>query len=251
MAAAAEHLTPVLLELGGNDAAVIAPDLPISVALADLLATAAYPTTGQVCMAAKRIYAPRARVNELVDALVARLEREVVGDGLAPEVTLGPLHTQVGYQRVTDMIADARERGGGVVAGGSMRDADRDSGGYFIQPTVVTDVTPDAPVVADEQFGPVLPVLAFDDIDEAVQAANATAFGLTASVWSADDALADRVASALVAGTVSINCHGIAAQDPRLPFGGVRTSGMGRELGPEGVRAFTQTRSFVRQDPPS
>jgi acyl-CoA reductase-like NAD-dependent aldehyde dehydrogenase len=251
MAAAAENLTPVLLELGGNDAAVIAPDLPISAALADQLAVAAYPTTGQVCMAAKRIYAPRGRVAELVDALVARLEREIVGDGLAPEVTMGPLHTSAGYQRVTDMIADARERGGGVVAGGRMRDADRDSGGYFIQPTVVTDVPPDAPVVADEQFGPVLPVLAYDDIDDAVHAANATAFGLTASVWSADDLLADRVAGALVAGTVSINCHGMAAQDPRLPFGGFRTSGMGRELGPEGVRAFTQTRSFVRHDPPT
>ncbi|MFL6239774.1 MAG: aldehyde dehydrogenase family protein [Actinomycetes bacterium] len=250
MAAAAENLTPVLLELGGNDAAVIAPDLPITETLADLLAAAAYTTTGQVCMAAKRIYAPRGRVAELVDALRARCDREVIGDGLAPEVTLGPLHTPAGYHRVADMIDDAGSRGATVVTAGRWREEDRDGGGYFILPTIVTDVAPDAPVVAEEQFGPVLPVLAYDDIDQAVEAANATPFGLTASVWTADDALADRVATALVAGTVGINCHGMAAQDPRLPFGGFRTSGIGRELGPDGIQAFTQTRSFVRHDPP-
>jgi acyl-CoA reductase-like NAD-dependent aldehyde dehydrogenase len=250
MAAAAEQLTPVLLELGGNDAAVIAPDLPISEALADQLAAAAYTTTGQVCMAAKRIYAPRDRVRELVDALVARCDREVIGDGLAPEVTLGPLHTPAGYQRVSDMISDAHARDATVVTAGTWREEDRESGGYFILPTIVTDVAPDAPVVADEQFGPVVPVLAYDDIDQAVEAANATSFGLTASVWTGDDALADRVASALLAGTVGINCHGMAAQDPRLPFGGFGMSGMGRELGNEGILAFTQTRSFVRREPP-
>ena len=250
MAAAAEQLTPVLLELGGNDAAVIAPDLPVSEALADQLAAAAYTTTGQVCMAAKRIYAPRDRVTELVDALLARCEREVIGDGLAPEVTLGPLHTRAGYHRVNDMIADARARGATVATGGTWREEDRDTGGYFILPTIVTDIAPDAPVVAEEQFGPVLPVLAYDDIEQAVEAANATPFGLTASVWTTDDELADRVSTALVAGTVGINCHGMAAQDPRLPFGGFRTSGIGRELGVDGIRAFTQTRSFVRHDPP-
>src|SRR4051794_18631777 len=250
MAAAAENLTPVLLELGGNDAAVIAPDLPITQALADQLAAAAYTTTGQVCMAAKRVYAPRHRVTELVEALLARCEREVIGDGLAPEVTLGPLHTPAGYQRVSDMIGDARSRGATVRDAGTWREEDRDSDGYFILPTVVTDVAPDAPVVVDEQFGPVLPVLAYDDIDEAVDAANATAFGLTASVWTGDDVLADRIAPALMAGTVGINCHGMAAQDPRLPFGGFGNSGMGRELGADGIRAFTQTRSFVRHDPP-
>jgi acyl-CoA reductase-like NAD-dependent aldehyde dehydrogenase len=250
LAAAADNLTPVLLELGGNDAALLAPDLPISEALADLLAAAAYTTTGQVCMAAKRIYAPRNRVAELVDALVARCEREVIGDGLAPETTLGPLHTPAGHQRVNEMVADARDRGATVVTAGTWREADRDADGYFILPTVVTNIGPEAPVVADEQFGPVVPVLAYDDIDEAVEAANATPFGLTASVWTTDDALAHRVSAALLAGTVGINCHGMAAQDPRVPFGGFRTSGIGRELGVDGIRAFTQTRSFVRHEPP-
>jgi acyl-CoA reductase-like NAD-dependent aldehyde dehydrogenase len=186
-----------------------------------------------------------------VQALHARCEREVIGDGLAPEVTLGPLHTLAGYQRVNAMVADAGGRGATVVTAGTWREADRDGDGYFVLPTIVADVGPDARVVADEQFGPVLPVLAYDDIDEAVSAANATPFGLTASVWTTDDALAERVSVALLAGTVGINCHGMAAQDPRVPFGGFRTSGIGRELGVDGIRAFTQTRSFVRHDPPS
>jgi acyl-CoA reductase-like NAD-dependent aldehyde dehydrogenase len=117
-------------------------------------------------------------------------------------------------------------------------------------PTVVTDLAPDSALATEEQFGPVLPIFGYDEIDDAVAAANATDFGLTASVWSGDDALADRIAAQLVAGTVSINCHGMAAQDPRLPFGGVRQSGLGRELGVEGIRAFTQPRAFVRQPVP-
>ncbi|HVW81854.1 MAG TPA: aldehyde dehydrogenase family protein [Mycobacteriales bacterium] len=251
MAAAAERLTPVLLELGGNDAAIIAPDLALSEALADQLYAATYTTAGQVCMAVKRLYCPRERVGELADALVARCEREVVGDGLAPETTLGPMHTAAGRDRVAAMIAEAKAAGATVRTGGRLRDEDAESGGYFVLPTVVTGVPPEASIVADEQFGPVLPILGYDDIGEAVAAANATEFGLTASVWSGDDELADRIASRLVAGSVSINAHGMAAQDPRLPFGGVGISGIGRELGADGLRAFTRPRSFIRRPAPS
>jgi acyl-CoA reductase-like NAD-dependent aldehyde dehydrogenase len=250
MAAAAQRLTPVLLELGGNDAAIVAPDLPITDALADQLVQATYPTAGQVCMAVKRLYAPRSRVAELADALLARCEREVVGDGLAAETTLGPMHTSAGRDRVERQLAEAAAAGASVRTAGRLRDEDTDSGGYFVLPTVVTGVGNDASLVTEEQFGPALPVLPYDDIDEAVAAANATDFGLTASVWTGDDALADHVASRLVAGTVSINCHGMAAQDPRLPFGGVGSSGIGRELGADGLRAFTRPRSLIRRPPP-
>jgi acyl-CoA reductase-like NAD-dependent aldehyde dehydrogenase len=131
-----------------------------------------------------------------------------------------------------------------------MHKADADSGGSFVLPTVVTDLAPDAALATEEQFGPVLPIFGYDTIDDAVVAANATDFGLTASIWTGDDALADEVAAQLVAGTVSVNCHGMAAQDPRLPFGGVGQSGLGRELGAEGIRAFTQPRAFVRHPAP-
>ncbi|UGT93246.1 aldehyde dehydrogenase family protein [Mycobacterium ostraviense] len=250
MAAAAARLTPVLLELGGNDAAIIAPDLAVSDDLVERLVTATYTTGGQVCMAIKRLYAPSERVGELAEAVLARCEREVVGDGLAEETTLGPLHTAAGRNRVAALVGDAEARGASVRTAGRIREADADAAGYFVLPTVVTDLAPDSALATEEQFGPVLPVFGYDDLDDAVTAANATEFGLTASVWTGDDALADRVASQLVAGTVSVNCHGLAAQDPRLPFGGCGQSGIGRELGVEGIRAFTQPRAYVRHPVP-
>ncbi|VBA52212.1 aldehyde dehydrogenase family protein [Mycobacterium pseudokansasii] len=250
MAAAAVRLTPVLLELGGNDAAIIAPDLAVSDELVERLVTATYTTGGQVCMAIKRLYAPVDRAGELAEAVLARCEREVVGDGLAEETTLGPLHTAAGRNRVTALVGDAEARGASVRTAGRIREADADAAGYFVLPTVVTDLVPDSALATQEQFGPVLPIFGYDDLDDAVTAANATEFGLTASVWTGDDALADRVASQLVAGTVSVNCHGLAAQDPRLPFGGCGQSGIGREFGIEGIRAFTQARAFVRHPVP-
>src|SRR5579875_1557713 len=250
MAAAAQRLTPVLLELGGNDPAIIAPDLDITDQLVDQLVTATYTTCGQVCMAIKRLYAPKRRVGELADAVLARCDREVVGDGLADETTLGPLHTAAGRNRVAALVSDAQAHGATVRTAGRIRSEDADAGGYFVLPTVVTDLAPDSALATEEQFGPVLPIFGYDDIDDAVGAADATDFGLTASVWSGDDALADRVVAQLVAGTVSVNCHGMAAQDPRLPFGGVGQSGLGRELGVDGIRAFTQPRAFVRHPAP-
>jgi acyl-CoA reductase-like NAD-dependent aldehyde dehydrogenase len=250
MAAAAPRLTPVLLELGGNDAAIIAPDISVTDQLVEQLFTATYTTCGQVCMAIKRLYAPADKVDELADAVLARSRREVIGDGLAEEVTLGPMHTAAGRDRVATLVADAAARGATVRTAGVLRDDDADSDGYFVLPTVVTDLADDAPLATEEQFGPVLPIFGYQDLDDAVAAANATDFGLTASIWSGDDALADSVAGRLVAGTVSINCHGMAAQDPRLPFGGVGLSGLGRELGVDGVRAFTQPRTFVRHPAP-
>ncbi|MBV8966727.1 MAG: aldehyde dehydrogenase family protein [Mycobacteriaceae bacterium] len=250
MAAAASRLTPVLLELGGNDAAIIAPDLHVGDQLVDQLVAATYTTGGQVCMAIKRLYAPANRVGELAEALLARCEREIVGDGLADEVTLGPLHTAAGRDRVQRMVADADAHGAVVRTAGRIRENDAHTGGYFVLPTVVTDLAADTALAAEEQFGPVLPIFGYDTIDDAVAAANATDFGLTASVWTADDVLADRVASQLVAGTVSVNCHGMAAQDPRLPFGGVGQSGLGREMGSDGIRAFTQPRAYVRHPAP-
>ena len=250
LAAAAPRLTPVLLELGGNDPAIIAPDTSVTDQLVEQLFTATYTTCGQVCMAIKRLYAPADRVDELADAVLARCRSEVIGDGLADEVTLGPMHTAAGRNRVTALLSDAAARGATVRTAGILRDADADAHGHFVLPTVVSDLDADAPLAIEEQFGPVLPIFGYRDLDEAVTAANATDFGLTASIWTGDDELADRVAAQLVAGTVSINCHGMAAQDPRLPFGGVGQSGLGRELGADGIRAFTQPRAFVRHPAP-
>ncbi|MDT5329718.1 MAG: hypothetical protein QOF31_1015, partial [Mycobacterium sp.] len=218
--------------------------------LVERLVTATYTTGGQVCMAIKRLYAPRDLVDELSDAVLARCEREVVGDGLADEVTLGPLHTAAGRDRVEALVKDAAAQGATVRTAGLIREADADAGGYFVLPTVVTGLALESALASEEQFGPVLPIFGYDVIDDAVAAANATEFGLTASVWTGDDALADKVTGQLIAGTVSVNCHGMAAQDPRIPFGGVGQSGLGRELGADGIRALTQPRGYVRQPAP-
>ncbi|MDE3085216.1 MAG: aldehyde dehydrogenase family protein [Acidobacteriota bacterium] len=245
MEVAAAALTPLVLELGGNDPAVIAPDVEIDEALADKLFSAAFLTTGQVCMAVKRIYAPREKVGDLVEALVARVGREVVGDGLAGEVTMGPLHRQADRQRLESMLEDARARGAVVHQPARLRPEDAEAGGHFVSPAVVEGAPEEATIVAEEQFGPAVPVLGYETLDEVVRRANDTSYGLCASVWTSDPDVARRLTGALEAGTVFVNNHGTVAMDHRAPFGGWKQSGFGAELGPEGMLAFTRPKTIL------
>jgi acyl-CoA reductase-like NAD-dependent aldehyde dehydrogenase len=231
---------PIVLELGGNDPAIVAPDFEADDDAIQRLLDATFATSGQVCMAIKRLYVHRSRLDELLERLVARLEASIVGDGLAEGVTMGPLHRPEALERARRLIDEAAARGGRVIALGQIRPQDEQAGGWFLRPTLVVDPPDDCALVAEEQFAPVLPVLTYDDLDEAVARANATRFGLTASVWTADARLARRVADALEAGTVFVNGHGMAEMEPQAPFGGWKDSGVGLELGPEGVAAFVR-----------
>jgi len=246
MASAARTLKPVVLELGGNDPAILAPDVAIDDALADRLYQCAFTSSGQVCMAVKRLYAPAARVRELVDALVARGARELAGDPVADGVTLGPVHTAQSRDFVEALVAEARAAGATVHRTGRLRDEDRGSGGHFVLPAIVEGAPRGSGLVRREQFAPALPVLPYRDLDDAVAQANDTEYGLSASVWTHDDALAADLARRLEAGTVWRNHHGTGATDPRVPFGGWKQSGLGRELGPEGVAAYTRPRAYTR-----
>jgi acyl-CoA reductase-like NAD-dependent aldehyde dehydrogenase len=246
MAAAAAALTPVVLELGGNDAALIAPDVEIDEALAAKIIEAAFITSGQVCMAIKRLYVPEEKVSLMVDALLARVSQEVVGDGLADEVTMGPVHRPAARDRVEAMLSEARAAGAHVHRPARVRDEDAGAGGYLVSPAIVEGASDRDAIVCDEQFAPALPVLGYRRLDEAVERANATAFGLCASIWTADDAVADDMVGRLQAGTVFVNAHGTSAMDHRAPFGGWKQSGYGVELGPEGMRAFTRPRTVLR-----
>ena len=246
MAAASATLTPVVLELGGNDAAIIAPDVEVDAALAGRIFDAAFVTSGQVCMAIKRLYVHRDRLGEMVDALVERLSREVLGDGLAEGVTMGPVHLADSYRRAEALIADAAVSGAKVHRPARLRREDEGSGGYFVSPAVVVAPEPSTRLVQEEQFAPVLPILAYDELDDAVTAANDTTFGLCASIWSHDPALAADVAGRLEAGTVFVNTHGLSAIDMHAPMGGWKQSGFGVELGPEGMQAFARQRVVVR-----
>jgi acyl-CoA reductase-like NAD-dependent aldehyde dehydrogenase len=246
MEAAASHLAPVVLELGGNDPAILAPDVEMTDALADRIHGAVFTTSGQVCMAIKRLYVHEDRVRDTVDALVERLSREVVGDGLADGVTMGPLHTQRARDYVDGLVREAEEGGSVAHRPATLRPEDAEAGGWLMAPAIVEGAPEGCGLVREEQFGPALPVLAYRDLDDAVARANGTRFGLCASVWTHDDALAAEVSRRLEAGVVWVNHHGTMAVDPGVPFGGWKESGMGHELGPDGIRAYTRPRSVTR-----
>ncbi|MFG2508162.1 aldehyde dehydrogenase family protein [Streptomyces rubiginosohelvolus] len=227
-AGAASGLARVTLELGGNDAAVLLDDVDVE-RIADRLFWAAFRNCGQVCMAVKRVYAPARLHDRVVEALAARAKAVVVGAGLDEGTELGPLNNAAQLARVERYTARALADGARAAAGGHRLDRP----GWFHAPTVLTDVPPDSPVVTEEQFGPVLPVLPYGSVDEAVDAANATRFGLGGSVWGTDLDRAEAVAGRLECGTAWINHH--AELSLAQPFAGVKESGVGVAGGPWGL----------------
>jgi acyl-CoA reductase-like NAD-dependent aldehyde dehydrogenase len=239
MQAAAANLTRVTLELGGNDPAVLLDDAAFDDAEMERLAAATFMTTGQVCMAVKRLYVPRARFDEVVTGLESALARTVVGSGLDPGTTMGPLHTERQRDFVVELVGEARAAGAEVREAG-MFACDPDSGHYLL-PSLVLDPGRDLRIVTEEQFGPTLPVIPYDDEAEAIARANDTWSGLCSSVWSTDEEHAMRVARQLRTGVTFFNNHNATAVDERAPFGGFNQSGIGRELGREGLLEFTET----------
>ncbi|MFD7508488.1 aldehyde dehydrogenase family protein [Streptomyces sp. NPDC059853] len=238
--AAAGTLARVTLELGGNDAAVLLEDVAVD-RIADRLFWAAFRNCGQVCMAVKRVYVPERRHAEVVDALAARAKSVPVGPGLDPATRLGPVNNAPQLARVEEVTRRALADGARAAAGGHRLDAP----GYFFAPTVLTDVPPGSPVVTEEQFGPVLPVLPYRTLDEAVTAANSTGFGLGGSVWGTDLDRAEAVADRLDCGTAWINHH--AELSLHQPFTGVKDSGVGVAGGPWGL--YGNLRPFVVHRP--
>ena len=232
MAGAAGTLKRVTLELGGNDAAIVLEDADPR-QIAPLVFASAFQNNGQTCIAIKRLYIHE-RVHDALCAELATLaDKAVVGDGLDPATQFGPLQNEMHYRKVLDMLADGR-RHGRILAGGTVPQRP----GWFLRPTIVTDIADGTQLVDEEQFGPVLPVLRFSSVDDAVARANRSCYGLGASVWSADAERAHAVAERLEAGTVWINKHGDLAPD--VPFGGAKQSGLGSELGQNALDEFTQ-----------
>ncbi|MCK1814778.1 aldehyde dehydrogenase family protein [Streptomyces sp. XM4011] len=238
--AAAGTLARVTLELGGNDAAVLLEDVAVD-RIADRLFWAAFRNCGQVCMAVKRVYAPERLHAEVVDALAERAKSVAVGPGLDPATRLGPVNNAPQLARVEELTRRALADGARAAAGGHRLDTP----GYFFAPTVLTDVPPDSPVVTGEQFGPVLPVLPYRTLDEAVTAANSTGFGLGGSVWGTDPDRAEAVADRLDCGTAWINHH--AELSLHQPFTGTGNSGVGVAGGPWGL--YGNLRPFVVHRP--
>ncbi|MEV7862912.1 aldehyde dehydrogenase family protein [Streptomyces hirsutus] len=233
---AAASLARVTLELGGNDAAILLEDVDVE-GIADRLFWAAFRNCGQVCMAVKRVYAPVRLYSEVVEALAQRAKTAVVGPGLDPGSQLGPVNNAPQLARVERYTNQALADGARVAAGGGRLDRP----GYFFAPTILADVPADSPVVTEEQFGPVLPVLPYRSLDEVVEAANSTAFGLGGSVWGTDLDRAETVADRLECGTAWINHH--AELSLAQPFAGIKESGVGVAGGPWGL--YGNLRPFV------
>ncbi|WP_331725331.1 aldehyde dehydrogenase family protein [Streptomyces zaomyceticus] len=239
-AAAAGSLARVTLELGGNDAAVLLDDVNVD-RIADRLFWAAFRNCGQVCMAVKRVYVPARLHAEVVEALAQCAKTVAVGSGLNPETRLGPVNNAPQLARVEQLTKRALADGARAASGGHRLNGP----GYFFAPTILTDVPFDSPVVAEEQFGPVLPVLPYRSLDEAVDAANGTGFGLGGSVWGTDLDRAEAVADRLECGTAWINHH--AELSLHQPFAGVKDSGVGVAGGPWGL--YGNLRPFVVHRP--
>jgi acyl-CoA reductase-like NAD-dependent aldehyde dehydrogenase len=247
MEMASASLTRVTLELGGNDPAVILKDAILDDAHLDRLFAAIYDTTGQICMNAKRVYVHASRIDEVVSGLSGRLKKVKLGYGLETGTTMGPLHSPAQKKFVDALIQEAKDSGANVLEFGELPGGDM-KGGNFVRPAIVVNPDPKLRVVTEEQFGPVIPIIPFETEDEAVKAANDSWAGLAGSVWTADPATANRVGSQMVCGYVWVNDHGATRLDLRAPFGGMKASGIGREQGIEGIRAFQDTRSIAHLD---
>lgn len=232
-ATAAQHLTPVTLELGGNDAAIVLDDADPR-AIATGLFWGTFINMGQTCACIKRLYVPESLHDAVVFELQTLALAMPMGDGLQPGIAMGPIQNRMQFDKVSHLVEQARQAGATIVCGGQAPGGP----GHFYPLTLVTDLTDGVALVDQEQFGPVLPIIRYRSLDEAIKSANRLDVGLGASVWSPNIGRAHAVAARLQAGTVWINQHG--AIHPMVPFGGIKGSGWGVEFGVEGLRAVTR-----------
>jgi len=232
MQTASNTLKRVTLELGGNDAGIVLPDAQPK-EIAERLFWGAFINNGQTCAALKRLYVPDAIYDEVCDALVDYAKNVPVGHGLDESSVLGPIQNKMQYDKVVDLVEDAKRSGARVLCGGEAPEGP----GFFYPVTIVADATDGMRIVDEEQFGPVLPVIRYTDLEDAIERANGLDVGLGGSAWSSDVGKAKAVAARLECGTAWINNHG--AIKPFAPFGGVKGSGLGVEFGELGLKEYT------------
>lgn len=230
---AARNMVPTTMELGGNDAAIVLPDAdPRAMAMG--LFWGAFINMGQTCACAKRLYVHESLFDQTVNALKEIAQAVPMGNGMNDGTVMGPIQNKMQYDKVVNLVESAKEAGATIVCGGTPSAGP----GYFYPLTLVTGLSDGARLVDEEQFGPVLPIIKYTDVEQAIASANSLSAGLGASVWSVDVKRAQEVASRLQAGTVWINQHGMI--HPMVPFGGIKGSGYGVEFGVDGLKSVTQ-----------
>ncbi|KAK4962871.1 hypothetical protein LTR10_000498 [Elasticomyces elasticus] len=238
MRSASKTLKRVVLELGGNDPAIVCPDVDIS-RVAPMIATYAFLNSGQVCLNLKRIYIHESIYDEFLVAMTEHLKTMAVGNGLDKGIVLGPLQNSMQYDRVKTFFDDIpKEKWKVAVGGGKMEN----SKGYFLQPTIIDRPADDSRIVVEESFGPIVPALSWRTEEDVIARANNTRMGLGASVWSKDLETADRIARQIEAGSVWINTH--FDLSPTAPFGGHKESGVGTEWGVNGLKAHCNVQTI-------
>jgi acyl-CoA reductase-like NAD-dependent aldehyde dehydrogenase len=242
MKMAADNLTRVTLELGGNDPAILCDDVTLDPAALQRLVVGSFLTSGQVCMGVKRIYVHRSRYDELVEGMSQILHGYKVGHGLDPQSTMGPLNSARQRDFVKELCDDSRKSGTEVREFGTILN---ETNGFFLRPSLVLNPALDSRIVMEEQFGPALPIISYDDVNPLIDQLNEEWAGLCSSVWTKDPDRAASLASRLRTGTTWINNANAVAEDDRVPFGGFRQSGIGRELGLEGLLDFTEPHSIT------
>lgn len=227
------NMSRLTLECGGNDAAIMLPDASPS-EFAEGLFWGAFINMGQTCACAKRLYVHESKYEETIDVLKGMAEAMPMGNGMDEGIVLGPIQNEMQFNKVSELVEDAKVNGARIVTGGEASDGP----GYFYPITLVADIEDGQRLVDEEQFGPVLPIIKYSEVSEAVAAANALDIGLGGSVWSHDVEHAAAIAAQVEAGTVWVNSHGTI--HPMVPFGGMKSSGYGLEFGTEGLKAVSQ-----------
>jgi len=224
-----EFLRPITLELGGNDAAILLSDGAID-KMIDAIVRIGLANRGQFCAAIKRLYVPSAVYEQVCEAVTAAAARITIGDGLDPANEMGPIQNKAQFDKICGFVEDAKAAGGKVLIGGEPLDRE----GYFYPPTVFAGLSDGTRLVDEEQFGPIIPIIPYDDLDDVIAKVNSGPYGLTGSIWTADLPHGAKVAARLNVGTGWVNQHG--AFDPRYPFPLIKNSGMGTDWADHGVK---------------
>ncbi|WP_458120642.1 aldehyde dehydrogenase family protein [Paenibacillus sp. Z6-24] len=239
--AASDTIKDMTLELGGNDAAIFLDSFDVEDERAmRRIVVSNFLTTGQICMIAKRVYVHRSIYDQFVEKYIEAANRWIrIGDPFDPDTTVGPVNNVKQRDYVLSLVEDAKQRGAKVIPLGRILDQKRFDEGYYLQPTLVLGCNVHDPIVVEEQFGPTVPILPFDDEEQVIHLHNESIYGLTSSVWGKEED-AILLARQLEAGTTMINTAAVQGLDVRFPFGGFKQSGIGREYGTEGIRTYTQ-----------